>query len=542
VTSGTNPPSSEQPPRSATLENQRSYAGVVRKSVIWGYLRVALQTLIAVPTTVILARLLTPEEFGIAAVAMFFGQLSNKVASGGMGQALIRMKDLREDHISTVFTINAAVTAVVVLLLVAAGPALGRFYETPEIGWLLPAVGVTFALGAMAGVQQALLSRDLRYRETATISSIDITVTAVSSVIFAALGFRYWSLVLSDMCGALAKVIYGITVVGWHTKLKFVPSAARELGSFAAGSYVRRLLSYVAGNVDSLIVGKVLGMTALGFYDKAYGIVGKISQRLTVVGPGVSFRVFSIIQEERERFRQAYRKVIMMTTLITYSMFAVVGATAPHLIVVVLGEQWRPSVVPCQILCVAFGFKVLNQYAITASSAHGWVWQDVTRQIIGITLLVAGIYLAAGPWGINGVAVAVLAVAVINFVMTQGITRAATGLRWADTLAPMSPAATLAVLLVASLWAIDARLAATEGPVVTLLTQAVAAMLIGLAFAKWCPFAQARVLMHDALNDVAPALAARLWSDIAEMQAAEKRSRRAARRRSTAHASTDPAA
>ena len=106
MTAGQDPeignPTPEQPlrPRAGTLEYRRSYAGVVRKSVSWGYLRVALHTLIALPTTMILARLLTPEDFGIAAVAMFFGQLSNRLASGGVGQALVRMKELRDDHIS----------------------------------------------------------------------------------------------------------------------------------------------------------------------------------------------------------------------------------------------------------------------------------------------------------------------------------------------------------------------------------------------------------------------------------------------------------
>ena len=375
-------------------------------------------------------------------------------------------------------------TSIAVVMLVAAAPAIGRFYGTPEVGWLLPVVGITFALGAMSGVQQALLNRDFRYRETATVNSLDITVTAVSSVIFAALGFHYWSLVLSDMCGALAKAIYGITVVGWRVKLKFVPSAARELGSFAAGAYVKRLLTYFGGNIDNLIIGKLLGMAALGFYDKAFGLAGKLLSRLTVVGPSVSFRVFAIIQDEPERFRKAYRKVVMMTTLITYTAFAAVGTTAPHLIVIVFGEQWRPSIVPCQILCVAFAFKVLNQYAITASQAHGWVWQDVSRQIISILCLTAAVYFAVGPWGINGAAAAVLVVTLMNFMMTQGITRAATGLRWADTLAPMSPAVTIAAILVVVLWAIDGALAGRQASLVILLTQSATASLIGLGFAK----------------------------------------------------------
>jgi PST family polysaccharide transporter len=515
-----------QPNPKADLREKRSYARVVRASVIWGYLRAGFQTLLGIPTTVILARLLTPEEFGLAAAALFFGQLSSRLSAGGMGQALVRIKDLRDDHISTVFTINAGLTALLALALLIAAPAIGRFYGAPEVGWLIPVVAVTFAVGALSSVQQALLNRDLRYRESAMISSIDITVSAIASVVFAAFGFRYWSLVLGDMCGALAKFTYAVYAVGLHAKLKFVPAAAREMGSFAAGSFVRRLLEFATRNVDNLVVGRVLGMAPLGFYDKAFSLVNRLYSRMTVVGPGVSFRVFSIIQDEPERFRRAYHKVVMTTTIITYAGFAALGVMAPHLVVVAFGERWRPSIVPCQLLCVSFALKAMNQYAVTASHARGWIWPDVWRQIVGVTCVIGGVYFASGAWGIDGAAAAVLMASLVMFLLTQGIMRAATGMKWADTLWPQAPGITIAALLVTTLWAIDGALGRSAASPVILLIQALAAVVVVLMFAMWCPFREARILFHDAVNDLSPKVARRLWSDVAIMQLAEKRSRR----------------
>jgi O-antigen/teichoic acid export membrane protein len=491
---------------------------------MWAYLRASTNALITVPTTIILARTLTPEEFGIAAAAVFFAQLSARLSSGGMGNALVRIKDLRPEHISTVFTYNASVAALSIAALIAAAPFVGRFYGRPEVGWLFPVVAITFVLGALSNVQQALLHRDLRYREMAKVGTADATTTAIASVIFAVLGFRYWSLALGEVCGSFVKFVYGVRVVGWHARLHFDRQAARELSSFAAGSFARRLLEHLTRNVDNLVVGRTLGMTALGFYDKGFSIANKLYLRMTVVGPAVSFRIFSIIQDEPERFRRGYHKVIMTATLVGYSAFAALGAMGPHLVVVTFGDRWRPTIVPFQVLCVSFSLKLLNQYATAASQAHGWIWPQVWRQLVQLSCIVVGVYLAT-PWGVNGAAVAVLGASVVMFFLTQGMMKSATGLGWADILRPQIPAATVAASLLTALWGVDVLLThlGMIAPAI-LSAQAIAAVLIVLAFAWWCPFPEARVILHDTVNDLSPRVAAWLWSDVARQQ--EKRRRR----------------
>jgi teichuronic acid exporter len=517
----------DRPHPSSRLRGHKSFGRVARASTMWAYLRAGAQALIAIPATVILARTLTPEEFGIAAAAMFFSQLASRLSSGGMGNALVRVKELRPEHISTVFTFNAAVSVVSVACLLAAAPFIGRFYGRPEIAALLPIVAIDFALGALTNVQQALLSRDLRYREMAKIGTADVTTSAILSVVLALSGFRYWSLVLAEVAGAFVKFMYGVRVAGWHVRLHFDRDAFRDLRSFAAGSFARRLLEHLTRNTDDLVVGRTLGMSALGFYDKAFSLANRLYLRMTVVGPGVSFRIFSIIQDEPERFRRGYRKVIMTATLLSYTVFAAMAAMAPHLVVIAFGERWRPSTVPFQLLCVSFSLKLLNQYATAASQAHGWIWPQVWRQAVQVVCIVVGVYLAT-PWGINGAALAVLGASLVMFFLTQGMMRAATGLGWADILRPQIPAMTLVALLFLPLLGLDALLDRVgAGAPVILGAQAATAAVIVLAFAWWCPYRDARVLMYDAVHDVWPRLADWLWSDIASDQAGERKRRRA---------------
>ena len=482
--------------------------------MMWAYVRTGIYALVGIPTTIVLARLLSPADFGIAAAAVFFGELASRLSGGGLGVALVRIKDLRDDHISSVFVINVVMSAVGALALIAAAPAIARFYGAPEVGWLLPVVSLNFVLGALSMVQQALLARDLRYKDMATIGGIDMAVSAVTAVIFAASGLSFWSLVLGKVCGAFVKWVGGVWLVGWHLRLRFVPAAARELSSFALGVYTKGTLEHVARNVDSILIGRLLGVTPLGYYDKAFSIINRVFNKMTVVGPNVSFRIFSIIQDEPERFRRAYRKVIMTVTLVGYIVLGALGAMAPQLIVVALGDRWIPSIVPFQILCVAFALKLLDQYATSASNARGWVWPQVGFRLVKIACLIGGIYLAS-PWGINGVALAVLGAGVIMFLMMQALMRRATGLGWLDVLQPQVPAIVGMALLVGILLGAGAAGRALEAPpAIILVAQAAAAALFLLAFAWWCPFREARELMHEIVSDLSPRMARFVWRDV----------------------------
>ena len=490
---------------------------------MWAYLRTLVVGLIGVPATIALARLLSPEDFGIAAAATFFGQLAARLSSGGFGLALVRIKDLRDEHISTVFVINVVAGLIGSVGLLVAAPYIAAFYRAPEVGWILPIVALNFAIGSLSTVQQSLLSRDLRYREMATIGSIDVIVASIVAVVFAFFGYRYWSLVIGDACGAIVRWLYGVWVVGWHVSLRFVPAAAREMGSFAIGSYVRRLLEHLTRNLDNVVIGRWLGVAPLGFYDKAFSVGNKVFNKMTVVGPSVSFRIFAIIQDEPERFRRAFRKVIMTATLLGYLIFVALGTMAPHLFVVALGQKWRPAVEPFQVLCVAFCFRLLNQYAVAAAQARGWVWPQIWRQVVQLVLMVLGVYLAV-PWGVLGAAYAVLGSTIAMFFLTQGMMRAATGLGWSDVIQPQLPALATSAVLGVLLWGVDLMLIGTAPPLV-LLAQASTAGAFVLVFAYWCPFRDLRVLMHEVVDDLSPRAAAFVWRDIAATPKAGKATR-----------------
>jgi O-antigen/teichoic acid export membrane protein len=279
--------------------------------------------------------------------------------------------------------------------------------------------------------------------------------------------------------------------------------------SFGLGIYAKRLLDYGTQNLDNLVVGRVLGLTALGLYDKAFHAVNKIAARLTLNGPNVTFRIFALIHEDRERFRRAYRKVVLTATLISYPALATLVVVAPQLFLVLFGERWLAAVAPFQILCVAVMPKMLNAFASTAVQAIGRVWSEVWRQLVSVGLLIVTVA-AFSRWGIEGAAFGVLLTTLTQSVLMYGLLRAATGLTPRDVWAPQVPsllcaagAATIAALVGRALHAIDP----TPPSWVLLVVQASCAAAFCLCFLLFCRFTAVRALVREVVLDVAPSLA-----------------------------------
>ena len=489
----------------------KSLGRVSRAGVFWTTARLYIVEIVTLPSTVALAQLLSPFDFGVAAVATFFGRLAAKISNAGMGGALIRTKELRAEHISSIFVANLALTLTAGLILLALARPLAMFYKEPAIAGLIPLVVVDILFSALSMVSQALLARAMRYKEMATLATADALANAASSVVFAWLGFGYWSLVLGGVCGSGLKWIWGVKLVGWQMSFRFVPSAARELMSFAFGTYARGLLEYVSLTIDNLIVGKVLGVTTLGYYDKAFSTTQRAYNKLTVGGPTVSFRTLAILQDDLVRFHRALEKILVSTTILTYGAFAVLGAMGPHLIVFVFGEKWQPSVVPFQMLCLSAALRTTNAFAGAAANARGWIWSNVWRQGIYVGLIAAGVYLAA-PWGINGASAAVLVATAVMTLLTLEMAKVATETNWRSLLTPQIPGVVLAVLLGGLVWLVD-RLFLQSGitahfPV--LVAQSVVAGVAGIAAIRWSPFPIVARVVHEIVSDVSPKLASLL--------------------------------
>ena len=476
------------------------------RGVAWFFLRAGVIELLIFPTSMVLARLLTPQEFGIAAAATFFTMLAERASELGFNAAIVRAKKLTSDHLSTVFVVNLVVGLLMYLGLVALAPTVSRFYDVAEAGAILPVAAIGFLIVPFGTVPAALLAKDMRFKETTMIAWVQAVTQAVATLWLAWLGFSFMSLVYGRLAALTAMTLSRLSVSTWRPRLTFSMPALREIFSFGAGVHAKRLLDTTAQNIDNVIVGKVLGMTALGFYDKAYAMMYRCLGRLNAGGPAVTFAAFSVINEEPERFRRAYKKVLMSTSLLAFPVFGILIAVAPRFMTVLFGEPWRAAAAPFQVLCVVGCFKLLNSYASSATQAVGSVWSEVWRQVLYIGMIIGGIFAlkSAGPLG------AAVGVVLATFVMTvlmHLLLMKTTGLNVADVVMPQVPATLCAVGAAMVALGLDLYVTRSHPQVPAWLllgVQMSAAVMFSAAFVLFAPLTSLRQLVRDVADDLAP--------------------------------------
>ena len=490
----------------------RYYGKLAKIGLVWGLVRVGGNSLLLIPASAVLARLLSPEDFGAAAAAYFFTQLASRLTNVGFGVSLVRLKELTREHESTVFLVSLVVGVTSWMALSASSAAIGAFFGSAETAAILPVAAVGFIVLAFSVVPTAMMSRDMRYRESTLTDWLATVTNIVVSIALAWRGEGFWSLIYGRLAEDTVKTVVRLWILRWMPRLHFSRAALRDVFSFGVGVQAKNLLDYSAQNLDNLIVGRMLGIGPLGFYDKAFSTVRKLLSNINISGPSVSFRVFALIHEDRERFRRAYRKVIISVTLVGYPVLSGMVVTAPELIRVLYGAQWGASVLPFQILCVSAMFKLLNMYASSATQAKGQVWSEVKRQIGHVLLLVVCI-VAFSRWGIAGAALGVLTSTAVMTILLQALVRRLAHFRWSDMLGPQVPAIVCAVGLVTLLILsrVGLRLVFDQIPAWALL---LVSMVIGasyyLAFVLFAPYAEVRGVVRETAQDLAPSLVKRL--------------------------------
>jgi PST family polysaccharide transporter len=481
-------------------------------SLLWAFLREATNSVIVLPTSIILARLLSPGEFGIAAIAYVFLALGARLTQFGLNASLIRLKDLRPEHSSTVFVASVALGVIAWGALTALAPSIGAFVRSEEASQIIPIGALTFVISAFGVVPNTLLARDMRYRELACCEWIGTITNSVVAVLLAWNGFSFWSIVYGLLAMELAQVLAKVHFARWRPSGWFSVVAFRELFSFGAGVYAKNLLEYAAQNIDNLLVGRLLGMGALGVYDKAYSLVSRMIARINLAGPSTSFRIFALIHEDPERFRRAYRKVVLTVTVVGYPILTALILLAPELIHVFFGPRWMSTVLPFRILCAAGMFRLLNTYASSATQAKGMIWSEVGRLTISTALLAASVA-ALCRWGVGGAAAGVLAATVVTTVLMQHLTRRLTGLRWRDLVGPQVPAVVCSIGLTLVIGLTRFVLQgwwASPPPVITLLVSTGVAAPYYLAFVLFSGFDEVREAVVETLDDLAPFMARKI--------------------------------
>lgn len=365
----------------------------------------AIKFVLQMGSTVVLARLLLPSDFGLIAMVTAITGFVAMFKDAGLSMATVQRKDITHDQVSTLFWINVALSAAVMLVVAALAPAIAAFYSEPRLVWVTLALAGTMLFGGFTVQHQALLRRQMRFKALAVIEVVTMAVGIAVAIVMALMGFGYWALVGMTAAAGLTNAAMVWMLCDWRPGLPKRGSGVGGMLKFGGTLTGFNVMNYFTRNLDNVIVGAMLGAASLGLYSKAYGLLLLPIRQVNGPVSAVVIPVLSRLQDKPDRFRRFYLKAVLLISSATFPIAAYVAVDAETFVRVVLGEQWMGSVPIFQWLVPAAlmgGINVVPGWLCTVLDHNGRL---VRWAAICAPMMAAG-FLVGVNFGAEGVAAA----------------------------------------------------------------------------------------------------------------------------------------
>lgn len=354
-------------------------------------------------STVVLARLLSPSDNGLIAMAVVLTGFINMFTDLGLSAATIQRAQINHQQASTLFWINVATSIGLALITAASAPLVAAFYGDPRLLPITLVLATGFVLGGLTVQHKALLKRQMRFNILIRIDIASAAFSTMMGIAAAFAGFGYWSLVVIKLSGAPIEIIATYLAVRWRPGRPVWGDSVRSLVVFGGNLTGYRIVNYLVRNVDNLLIGRFYGPLQLGLYAKAYALLLLPLQRINVPVGSVAIPTLSRLVDQPERYRQAYINIQSKVCLATMPLVAFMVATSDWLVLVLLGPQWVDAGTIFAWLGVS---GLIEPFAFTTI----WLFltQNRTRQqfywgLISSSLMISSM-LVGLPWGPVGVA------------------------------------------------------------------------------------------------------------------------------------------
>lgn len=313
-----------------------------RKGVKWTVLQIIARNILSLGTTAVLARLLTPEDFGLIGMVATLTALLMVFSDMGLSWATIQRQSLSRIQVSNLFWINLVAGAALWAICVIFSPLVASFYNQPKLTAVTAVLGAGFMLSGLAAQPIALLNRSMNYKAVAQIEVLSIIAGALSALYAAYMGLGYWALVIQGLTSGSVRAILALKMskISLYAPKRNVDTLS--LVSFGGTLAINGLLIYLARNLDSVLIGKYWGATELGYYNRAYFLMLLPSMLATGVLTNLMVPSLSAFQNDLERFGNAYRKALTLVALVGCPMALGLALTADEMVKVFYGDQWKP--------------------------------------------------------------------------------------------------------------------------------------------------------------------------------------------------------
>lgn len=320
--------------------------------VLWNLASMLLSRGSSTIFTLILARLLAPESFGLIAMMMIVLELAHHFVQSGLGQALIRSKEVSDVDLSTVFVTNLSISVLAYFLLYIGAPWLSEFYEQPELTNLLRVIGIVIFFNALKVVPIAILSRRMNFRSQMLVETFAVLVSGVIAISLASNDFGVWSLVGQSITTACISAGLLLYVTSWKPKLSFCLASFQRHFAFGMNLLIIGTIRILVQNSYVMVIGRFFSAEVTGLYFLAKKVSQLISQQLSGAVQKATYPAMATLQDDNTLLRKKYRQIIQVMLFIIAPIMLLLAALSKPLFSLILGSEWMEAVVYLQLLCM----------------------------------------------------------------------------------------------------------------------------------------------------------------------------------------------
>ena len=353
----------------------------------------------------VLARLLTPQDYGVVGMVAIFFAIAQTFIDGGFGSAIIRKEDCTEGDYSTAFYINVLVALLCSFLFVAFSSSIANFFQTPILAKVVKVMSLNMIIGSLIIVPSAILTRDIDFKTQSKISLVASIISGACGIMCAYSGLGVWSLVVQNIMSNLVRAIALLFVTRWLPKCVIKRESLSYLSQFGSKILVANLLHSIYCNLTTLIIGKFYTPKDLGYYSRGESIAAFPNNSITNVLQSVSYPVLAKLQRDELQLVAAYKKLLSMSSLVIFFGMFLLLAVARPLVVMLLTEKWINSVLYIQVFCIAYMFDHISYLNINLLYVKGYSNLVLRLEIIKKTISIL-LILSAVPLGILAICIA----------------------------------------------------------------------------------------------------------------------------------------
>lgn len=390
--------------------------------LIWGILRTFGARLTTFVSTIVLARLLTPDDFGCIGVLSIFIMVSMAVIEGGFASALIQRENVTHEDESTVFFWNLFISTLLCLSLVALSGAIADFYHIPQLSKVISVESIVLIIYAFGIIHNNRLIRDLNFKAVAIIDTIASAVSIVVAIVLAYLDYGVWALVYQQISNSFVSVAIKVIYYRWQPKLFFSTKILKSYFSYGSYLMFSNLMNNISTNLQGVVIGKTFNVAIMGYYSQAKKLEEVPTTSISSLVAQVLFPIMAKLQNDKARLKSALSQMQKAMNILNFPLMIGLIVMAKPIIVLLFSEKWLPSVPFFQILCVSgianCSQSINYQLVCAVGRSKAIFYWNIIKRCIDIAFILIGMCFSV--YGIMwGMVISMFITCIINIQVAQ---------------------------------------------------------------------------------------------------------------------------